>query len=149
LGRDPGTSVDRFLYTVTAVDTLRRIVRLDRDPATETGDVGHDADLHPLLRRWDGGPVDVQEGPWIGLEDGVEVQFDARPTGGQPYRTGDYWLIPARRTTGDVIWPADEGGPSYLSPHGVVYHYAALAFVPNAANDAVKDMRIIFNPLAG
>ena len=149
MGRDPGTSERRFLYTVEVVDTLRRTVRLDRDPRGDASAVGHDPDRHPLLRRWDGGPVEVQEGPWLPLEDGVEVQFSAPQQGQQPYRTGDYWLVPARRTTGDVIWPQDDDGPSFLRPHGVEYHYAALAFVPSAANGAVKDLRSIFNPLVG
>ena len=111
--------------------------------------MGHDADLHPLLRRWDGGPVELQEGAWLPLEDGVEVQFAARVTDQQPYRTGDHWLIPARRSTGDVVWPQHAAGPAYLPPDGVEYHYAALAYVPSAAGGNLGDLRKLFDPLAG
>lgn len=149
IGRDPGVSVERFVYTVTEVDTLRRTALLDRDPAVETGEVGHDPDLHPLLRRWDAGPVSVQEGSWLPLEDGVEIQFAEPSDTQQPYRTGDHWLIPARRTTGDVIWPQDPDGPAFRPADGIDYHYAALAHVPAAANGKITDLRVLFNPLAG
>ena len=42
---------------------------------------------------------------WLALEDGVEIQFvDPQNS---VYRTGDYWLIPARVATGDVEWPRE------------------------------------------
>lgn len=149
IGRDPGPSVERFVYTVTEVDTLRRTVLLDRDPAVETGEVGHDPDLHPLLRRWDAGPVAVQEGPWLPLEDGVEIQFAQPGDTQQPYRTGDHWLVPARRTTGDVIWPQGPDGPAFQPANGIDYHYAALAHIPAAANGKITDLRVLFSPLVG
>jgi hypothetical protein len=75
-----------------------------------------EAELHPLLRRWDhrgdpalGGALRVAETAdsagaeqgWLDLDDGVQIQFAA----GGRYLTGDYWLIPARVATGDVEWP--------------------------------------------
>lgn len=149
LGRDLGDSVGRFLYTVTAVDQLRRTVTLDRDPAGEAGEVGHDPGLHPLLRRWDGGPLDLEEELWLPLEDGVEVQFAPAEDGQGPYRTGDHWLVPARRTIGDVIWPQSDDGPVFRSADGIDYHYAALAFVPGTAAGKVGDLRATFAPLIG
>ncbi|MGA7204328.1 MAG: DUF6519 domain-containing protein, partial [Specibacter sp.] len=104
------------------------------DPAT-------DGFTHPYLRRWDqagdpdaGGAAAVVEAPagqdaWIALEDGVEIEFPAQFLPGQPnqYRTGDYWLIPARTATGDLDWPTDPGGPSPLPPRGERHAFAPLA----------------------
>jgi len=148
MGRDDGPA-ERYLYTVTAVDTLHRTVSLDRDPAGESAGVGRDPDLHPLLRRWDGGPVDLEEDTWLALEDGVEVQLAPAEKDQAAYRTGDHWLVPARRATGDVVWPQGDDGPAYRPPDGVDYHYAALAFVPAAAGEAVTDLRRLFPPLTG
>jgi Family of unknown function (DUF6519) len=56
---------------------------------------------------------------WIDLEDGVQIQFSA----GGEYRTGDYWLIPARVATGNVEWPQDDDlNPQPLPPHGIEHH---------------------------
>jgi len=43
--------------------------------------------------------------------------------GKNTYRTGDYWLIPARTATGNVEWPDGKA----LPPKGVDHHYAPLA----------------------
>ncbi|MEK6406974.1 MAG: DUF6519 domain-containing protein [Acidobacteriota bacterium] len=87
---------------------------------------------------------------WITLEDGVQIQFppassaDAsaearRPGGGgggtaltsapATYRTGDYWLIPARVATGDVEWPGTPGDPLPRPPHGVEHAFAPLGII--------------------
>jgi hypothetical protein len=101
--------------------------------------------VHPKVRRWDQranerttlvhGAVPVKERTatdpsWLDLEDGVQIQFS---TGGV-YRTGDYWLIPARVAGGRIEWPTtlDNVGnelPDALPPHGVEHHYAPLAYV--------------------
>ncbi len=148
MGRDPGESVKRFLYEVEDVDTLRRRVRLDREPRADSGEVGFDAALHPMLRRWDSSPTDVQEGTWLSLEDGVEVEFAPAAAGQQAYRVADHWLAPARLPTGDVAWAQNANGPAYLPPDGVEYHYAALAFVPKA-NTPLGELRKTFKPLVG
>ena len=89
------------------------------------------------MRRWDHAATDaislaadnavpIEEIVWIDLEDGVQIQFSA----GREYRTGDYWLIPARVATGNIEWPqADDLNPQPLPPHGVEHHYAPLGFV--------------------
>ena len=72
--------------------------------------------LHLALRRWDhdGGLANGDEGAllvvesaddtgWIDLEDGIEIQFPH--TADNTYRTGDYWLVPARTATAEVEWP--------------------------------------------
>jgi hypothetical protein len=98
---------------------------------------------HPKVRRWDQtangeivldqGAVPVKEGSagtdsWIDLENGVQIAFS--PAG--DYRTGDYWLIPARVATGKIEWPSSEKDHKTvwepLPPHGVVHHYAPLGF---------------------
>jgi hypothetical protein len=92
---------------------------------------------NPKVRRWDqrtndviglrDGAVPITESSstqvtWIDLEDGVQVSF----AGGGQYRSGDYWLIPARVATGGVQWPLDGVQPALLTPQGVVHHYAPL-----------------------
>jgi hypothetical protein len=70
------------------------------------------------------------EGTWLSLEDGVQVQFQKAAAGGTNlYRTGDYWLIPARTATGDVEWPTGTSGALALPPNGVDHHYAPLAVI--------------------
>lgn len=63
------------------------------------------------------------------------------------YRTGDYWLIPARTATGDVEWPTDtvtdaQGNathsPIARGPDGVIHHYAPLAIVTISGEGGVK-----------
>lgn len=100
---------------------------------------------NPKVRRWNqtetedltlpGGVILVTEPTatsdgWIDLEDGVQIQF----TAGGVYRSGDYWLIPARVATGRIEWPlTSEGNDKPISkslpPRGVEHHYAPLGFV--------------------
>jgi hypothetical protein len=139
------------LLSVQAIDPTSRTVTL---AGGVTDGTGSDPTLHPLLRRWDqkaqpdeplgsdnaiaipGQGLSPSPPPWLSLEDGVEVQFI---TSGDPiYRTGDYWLIPARVATGDVIWPTESvtdaqnvttTNPIAMPPEGVWHHYAPLAVV--------------------
>jgi hypothetical protein len=108
--------------------------------------VGLDLAKHPLLRRWDHKQGDPKKGGleladdgtalvkeeeekfWLTLENGVQIQF-AHSEEATQYRTGDYWLIPARVATGDVIWPTRDGKREAIGPHGVQHHYAPLAIV--------------------
>jgi LysM repeat protein len=62
------------------------------------------------------------------------------------YRTGDYWLIPARTATGDVEWPGEVGQPEARPPHGIEHHYAPLAIVISAGDNGVIDCRRKFEP---
>ena len=100
----------------------------------------------------------ADEASWITLEDGVQIQFTALPkpfvkgdvvvdkkpeaadadvanpdrAGGlstSTYRTGDYWLIPARVATGDVDWPGPPNNPLPRPPYGIEHSYAPLAVV--------------------
>jgi hypothetical protein len=79
---------------------------------------------------------------WLNLEDGVQIQFQ-KPAQGESvnnYRTGDYWLIPARTATGDVEWPGPIENPQAWPPHGIEHHYAPLAMISFDGNGQVTTM---------
>lgn len=168
LGRDPqlGLSAgdwveivdDRYtrrgapeqLQQVKRVDPLDLAVELVGTPSTATG---QDESQHPYLRRWDqrvsppesGAPqlgddnalkvVESATG-WIDLEDGIQIQFQPDGT----YAPGDFWLIPARTETGDILFPADA-----QPPDGVLTRVAPLALVSSAGG--VIDLRCGFSQL--
>jgi hypothetical protein len=138
------------LLQVQSIDKSRRQVTLT---GVAPPNFGANPALRALLRRWDqqagdpaaGGVALTQgvisiaklAGQWIDLEDGVQVLFAA--TAGATFRSGDYWLIPARVATGDVIWPTELDAtqtpqPVARAPDGVDHHYAPLAIVAPVAN---------------
>jgi hypothetical protein len=158
-------SIDRTSLTVTLT-------------GSSTSGVATDLTRHPLLRRWDyqaGDPANgglqlasdraalftEQTAAWLTLENGVQIQFQP-PDAGQPastYRTGDYWLIPARTATGDVEWPTeselDTQGNTIIAalakpPDGVDHHYAPLGVISVTPNGTTVtgDCRKQFSPLA-
>lgn len=143
------------LFQVQSVEYTDLTVMLDR-----AADV-IPAAQHPRLRRWDqkgtardpldaDGTTSIVEATsatdgWLSLIYGVQVQFvapaPASPTANQ-YRTGDYWLIPARAAIGDVLWPQEQDAagtavPAARPPHGVEHHYAPLGWVAVAADGTV------------
>jgi len=105
---------------------------------------------HAKVRRWDqassevlplvGGVIKVTDEMLkkpvaIDLEDGIQVTLTALGN----YRSGDYWLIPARVATGQIEWPLvkDTNGnwvAQALPPHGVEHHYAPLGLVNRDAS---------------
>ncbi len=108
---------------------------VDAASAAALGRISPDKTVHSSARGWnrrgatlgDGVPVLVSGNPqaWITLEDGIQVRFD--PDG--HYRTGDYWLIPARvdsASGGDIDWPE---GDAVLPPHRIEHHRAPLAWI--------------------
>jgi hypothetical protein len=141
---------------------LARVVTVEGNTLTiEAAPAWSSAMKNPKVRRWDqqaNDEVTLDEGAiplvpgtgeqgWVEIEDGIEVQFTAGL-----YRTGDYWLIPARVVTGDIEWPTDnDGEPHALPPHGIQHHYAPLARVQATANDPFmsiqEDCRCRFAPL--
>jgi hypothetical protein len=143
------------LLRVEEVDATTMHVTLDGQPSS---DVGQHQTKHPLLRRWDHGAsshndtIPLQEDTWLTLEDGIQVCFESarqsQEENTQPvphkYRTGDYWLIPARTATGDVEWPGDVGNPEAQPPHGIDHHYAPLAIVENGEVALEGDCRCSF-----
>lgn len=138
-------------------EATRQITLLNATPTplANTPD-GVDKSRHPKLRRWD--QVDAQAAPadaggvktsasFVPLEDGVEVQFSAGE-----YRSGDYWLIPARTATGEIEWPpyaVPNVNPIAQPARGIQHHYCRLALVQ--LNDGVlqvtDDCRHVFCPL--
>jgi hypothetical protein len=102
---------------------------------------------NPKIRRWESeGPLTVKVpstgGGWIALEDGVEIHFKKNAQ----YKTGDYWTIPARNATGDIIWPEDNGGQ--LLPEGIKRSFCPLAIAKRSGGTfTVVDCRHLFPPL--
>lgn len=157
--------VDDDYVLLNKAGTLLQVQSIDRSTMQVTlsgnldPNVGKDPAKHPILRRWDlqqgdgtsGGltlgtdnaaviPNDPANPVWLDLEDGVQIQFQLfDPAQPQPqYRTGDYWLIPARTATGDVEWPTEVIKDSLgnlkkwviaLPPDGVNHYYAPLGIV--------------------
>lgn len=170
LGRDHRTAI-RVNDWVEVIDDevvlqqkalpLRQVVDVDRHTMTVILDevpdekAGTDQKLHPILRRWERPPENVRlrdeahpKANWIDLADGVQVQFSIAPGWGKSFRTGDYWLIPTRTATGDVIWPHDDTkdrNPLPLEPHGVNHHYAPLD--EYTGGNTFQAFRRIFAPL--
>ncbi len=112
------------------------------------------------VRRWDQsaapgaglvqGAVPLVEGIPIDLEDGLVVEFAANPANAV-YRSGDYWLIPARTSArgeaGTIEWPWQNGAPLAVAPHGRARHTAPLARY-SPAPDTLQNLRMQFSPLA-
>jgi hypothetical protein len=167
-GRDPGRAglLGRVLAPIDRDDLAVRVAVYAHDIAEIT-----EGTLHPYLRRWDHRPsakrglvrgaIPVRQselGQWLALENGVEVQFEGPPE--QPMqpeqRAGDYWQIPARVATGDVIWPTEESGaaperkPVHLTRHGPTHHFAPLAIVHwnGSTVTSVFGVRRKFDPIA-
>jgi hypothetical protein len=140
--------VDRFEMTVT----LKKL-------STEEYTLG----THALLRRWDQkksvsdkGVLNIEESnsdldvDWLELENGIKIQFYPNGT----YRTGDYWLIPARTASDDVEWPEEDNHgkltPEFLPPHGVMHYLAPLAIISVTSEKVEEkyDCRCEFKPLS-
>lgn len=142
---------------------MRRVNRVEGDVIEIHPIPGDDvvfAEFSPVrkARRWDSaGALEIRrptdnEG-YLPLEAGIEVRFELGE-----YRTGDYWLIPARafigEFSGDIEWPragsTPLSTPLALPPHGVEHHYCKLALVEIGADKSFKilsDCRDLFPPL--
>lgn len=108
-----------------------------------------------FLRRWDyhaGDPSDKQtpkivnsgalqitEGVWLTLENGIQIRFVHEENTTPTYRTGDYWLIPARTATSTIEWPRHNNQADKLPPHGVMHYYAPLAYVTLTGGKVTQD----------
>ena len=145
------------------IDTVDAATRRDHAAERCAAAAGRDtrpasiAARHPKLRRWDqvdqtGAPVTANgiktAAGWQPLEDGISVQFSAGS-----YRTGDYWLIPARTATGELEWPPYEVpnlNPQPQPRQGIEHHYCRLALIrvqDGVIDKDVTDCRQIFPPL--
>ena len=123
------------LLQVTVVSGEANQVTLSAAPSRANG-------THRYLRRWNSAEIDIASATaagvkgWINLEDGVQVKFDPKGV----YATGEYWTIPARTATGDVIWPQDQDKPAFREPQGVKHAYAPLALVSFKADRSIDQM---------
>lgn len=109
---------------------------------------GVNPDYHPKLRRWDHTTNASSAGvaistDWLALEGGIQVQFSEGT-----YRTGDYWLIPARTATGQIEWPvAEDLSPTPQLPLGIMHHYCRLAIAQllpgNSPNNPTGTLNIL------
>lgn len=131
---------------IDKVDVATRVIMLKSAPA------GIDQTRHPKLRRWDSAgemkiEVPATNNGWIVIEGGIQGHFAAGN-----YRTGDYWLIPARTATGEIEWPpfqVPNTTPLPQPPAGIEHHYCRLALVQLASDglQVLEDCRPIFPPL--
>ena len=135
------------LLQITNVDSAGKVLLLANNPD------GVNPALHPKLRRWDSTGAIAVEVPasndgWIQLEGGIEVQFSDGT-----YKTGDYWLIPARTATGEIEWPpydVPNTSPIPQLPLGIKHHYCRLAIIEVKEEPKLKileDCRQLFSPL--
>ena len=146
---------------------LTKIVKVEGDALyLEQGpDTEWDKEILVKFRQWDQRDVDdvkpdpgAVPGPkddktWIDLEDGIQVCFELSL--GQDFRSGDYWLIPARVATGQIEWPQpdpinkDKEIPRALKPHGIQHHYAPLARIKwdGGSFSLIEECRHPFDPL--
>lgn len=144
-------------------------------PVSTPDDVPPGEDWPTKARRWDqrqasslrlkAGAVPLKEGlqeaDWIELENGIQIQFVPAHNDENHenrYRTGEYWLIPARVATGSIEWPVkldNEGQPERdtnsevipipQAPLGIRHHYAPLAIL-KADGTTVEDCRCEIPP---
>jgi Family of unknown function (DUF6519)/Chaperone of endosialidase len=110
------------------------------------------------VRRWDHITKESSiftRTEWVELEDGIKVQFNKN----SEYKTGDYWLIPARASTNDIEWPNDQSQdvkkrqPLSQPALGVHHDYCLLASVEVKSKNFLplteeQDYRFVFPALA-
>lgn len=130
------------LIQIETVNAGTRVIKLKSAPSLAVV-----AGRHPKLRRWDSAGAVAAKDAWQELEGGIEVNFS---TG--EYRTGDYWLIPARTATGEIEWPPFEVpnvAPEAQPPRGIQHHYCRLALVSLSGEKlgVNGDCRLLFPPL--
>ncbi|MBW4659733.1 MAG: tail fiber domain-containing protein [Drouetiella hepatica Uher 2000/2452] len=120
--------------------------------------VGEKVQKSTKVRRWDHMTKEASiltRTEWVELEAGIKVQFDKE----SEYKTGDYWLIPARAATNDIEWSDNQAEdlnkrqPLPQTALGIEHDYALLAaveVVDGKFSPLIKeqDHRFIFPALA-
>lgn len=130
------------LIQIEDVNAATRVIKLKSAPA-----LAFDAARHPKLRRWDTAGAVALNADWLALEGGIQIQFSEGN-----YRSGDYWLIPARTATGEIEWAPfaiPNTAPVAQPPRGIVHHYCRLALVEMNDQElkVTEDCRALFPPL--
>jgi acetyl-CoA synthetase len=154
-----------------SLSQLRPLARIKGDPNSANGailiepppDPASVKDLrNPRLRRWDSGEVKVEvpsaNDGWISLgNEGLEIKFSTDSGQNDFFKTGDYWLIPARVGSDRPEWPYDESeNPIAQLPMGIEHHCAPLAEIAMIKTEGqspklqlIRDCRKVFPPLTG
>src|SRR5262245_30988112 len=88
-----------------------------------------DATRHMRVQRWHGTQVIQNSVDLINVEKGLVIRFD-----GDCFRTGDYWVIPARSDS-QSFEPLDRA-----PPRGIHHHFAKLASL--ALPRRLRDLRV-------
>ena len=159
--------------TLVQLNTLENDVLSLKSEPKQQGTPNTNEKWPTKVRRWDhvatktthlakDNAVPITEGTadkdWIALEDGLQIQFQP---GATRYRTGDYWLIPARVATGDIEWPfqldektglpAKDGSGRLIRdhkpPNGIRHHYAPLAILNLSGDGNLTPIIITFSPV--
>lgn len=102
--------------------------------------------FNPKIRRWDSAGELQLNNPETGIniEDGIQVQFSAGT-----YKTGDFWMVPARILTGNIEWPTDANNRNFQLPYGIQHHYCRLAILDfnKPESPLISDCRKLFPPV--
>ena len=124
------------LLQITRVDTLTNRLTLEETPGSDGAQI--------KIRLWDGKGQVGEQAVWIPLDGGIKIHF-SRGT----YKSGDYWLIPARTSRKEVEWPPYQVPNIHPLPQfrrGTQHHYSRLALY-QGENRIVYDCRRRFSPL--
>jgi Family of unknown function (DUF6519) len=109
------------------------------------------------VRRWHdnaSGEILITK-DFIGIEDGISIKFEAesQPVP-QEFRTGDFWLIPARESTQSIEWYRDDLQRFQPQPPQGIYHqYTPIALVKTVDKNSdgqilkIEDVRTKFPTL--
>jgi len=143
------------LLRVDSVDLNTREIKIKNSTPIPSVDISKPV----IIRRWDNkgthadnNGIALSNSPFI-LENGIELEF-----ANGIYRSGDYWLIPARTSisseTGSIEWKKDSGNNSLsVKPHGIIRSFCPLALVEyDLSSDEFSlipgaDCRPLFPPL--
>jgi hypothetical protein len=154
-----------IIALIEDVDPASRIITLNKE--ISGNDTNGKAMVHPKVRRWDMTSVlDKNKNPVTDLKDGIKITpgeielesgiFISFDFDDKEYKTGDYWLIPARtesalNKSGNIEWPQDDShNPMKLRPQGIKHHYCSLALVEKIDGgwkDPIYDCRPTFPAL--
>jgi hypothetical protein len=71
---------------------------------------------------------------WLDLEDGIQIRFDPS---NKDYRSGEFWLIPARTASRNIVWPPTSFAPNGVPARSTLRFYAPLAIIDTTVNPAI------------